>query len=155
MELAYTIPIEWRLDSKFYNAALLYHFPDFYRSIPWASTGIALGKPKIVSSTIQFYHRITNRLLRDLNKVGVHTHNNWAFSDYDKWIRNPVNRIFFDTLFNNKDAIYPEYLDKNAVLKSWAQQQNGANQARLIGAYASIEIYFQQLFNQKYLGLAE
>ena len=43
IEYVYSLPQEWRLDSKIYKAMLLKYFPKFYQDISWHKTGLPIG----------------------------------------------------------------------------------------------------------------
>lgn len=63
--------------------------------------------------------------------------------------KNP-GRAFWDELFKNKNAIYPQFVNNKNVLSIWKNHINGKYDVALINRYATFELWLQQTFEKKY-----
>lgn len=89
LDYVYSLPDEWRLNSKLYKDMLLKYFPRFYKNIRWQKTGMPINasdKQIILSKNIR---KIVNKCKKISNNM-FHTSftiNKSTFVDYNLWIK--------------------------------------------------------------------
>jgi asparagine synthase (glutamine-hydrolysing) len=139
IQFAYGLPDVVRHDGALYRMLLLKAFPEFFRSIPVQSTGLPISWPKTVA---ELWARSQSRLAR-LN-ARLFSGSPVTYTNYPAWLRTDPGRSFLNRLLVNKDVIYPEYIDANAV-RSWLKEHDaGANRTKELFRVATIEVWLQQ-----------
>jgi len=139
----YSLPDEYRVKSRLYNAALLDLFPEYYESIPWQKTGIP------ISSSPGTLHKILRKARKGLLKYGL-AHDRSQFADYKNWIRQPKASAFFQELLAPPDALYRQYTDDDYYHKFLRPHLAGRRDYREeIGRAATVEIWLQRVFGQR------
>jgi asparagine synthase (glutamine-hydrolysing) len=150
MDLSYSLPDEFRVHSKVYNAALLMKYPEFYRDIPHATTGVPISNdPSLFNLALKKY----NRLLWVVKyKLGMQT----SFINVQNWIKEPETAALLMEILNPKKAIYPNFTSRNFYNEFLMPHLNGRkNLARQVMGALTMEIWFQQVLNKKYLDAAQ
>ena len=153
LELAYSLPDEFRLNSRIYRSMLLRKFPAFFHKIPWKKTGLPISAGPMVEKTSAIARRGRGRLgsiaRRLLQRPSV---DRSKFTAYKSWLRQEPARSLFDHIFNNPRALYGEYLSTNSVLTDWQAHLAGGNVADRLCRVATLEIWLQQVFEQNFRG---
>jgi hypothetical protein len=73
------------------------------------------------------------------------------YTDYAKWIRQEPARSFFEKILFNKEAIYPEYIDRKTVQRKFLDHMYRRKdyQNDLCLAF-TFEIWLQQIYFGRY-----
>jgi len=146
VELALSIPDDYRANNRLYSAMLQKFFPKYFRDIPWQQTGKpagSLGKASIPGRAA----RKGMRLLKQL--VGIRSTK--GYTDYPSWIRDDAVAARLAELLNPETARY-SILTKDDLAKRWLQPHfssklvNNSNQVLRI---ATLEIYLRKVFGEK------
>ena len=147
IELSMSLPDSLRAKSNIYNKILLHNYPEFFRTIPWQKSGVPISYPDYARKIISLGKRASSRMLRAAESRGLPVHDRRNFtSQREKLIREP-GRSFLEKLFTNKNAVFPAYLDREKVLKTWDFHTAGKDAIDIINRYATIEIWLQQVFS--------
>jgi len=150
MRFANAIPDRLRANGRIYHMMLLTTFPEFFRSIPWESTGVPISWPSLITRGIALSRGIKQRFLQELGRIGLPTKDPHSIADYTKWIRGEPARSFFQKLLNNPTALYLEYISRQRVLGDWERHLGGGNRADRLCRYLTFEIWLQQVFEGRY-----
>lgn len=137
--LLFSIPYEYRINSRLYNAALLETFPYLFDKIPYANTGFAISNKGKIRSKI--YRKIKFLLYKYKLKQA------YGITNYPKWISNSAPLIS-KILFSDK-AIYKDYITDSKF--AMPEPDNYI----LIGRLLTLEIFLQQVFNNRYFTTEE
>lgn len=73
-----------------------------------------------------------------------------AYTDYIAWLASPPALGFVDTLLRDPDALYPEYVARDAALARWDQVLAGEDRASEVGRVLTLEIWLQQVYAGRY-----
>lgn len=153
IDYAYSLPDEYRVNSKLYNAMIKSKMPELFKNIPWQKKGVPL-----LGSLVPYYKlkRLTKRVLLKLGFKAFSV----AYVDYVNWFNYDPVRILFDQLIESKDAIYSNYTNSDEVINLWKLFKSGKVKhlykkkeiyiEELISRIVTVEIYFQQVFNNKF-----
>jgi len=149
--LILSIPESLRQDSYIYNKMLLSTFPEYYSSIPWQKTGCPISYPNRLVKLIKFKNWVVRKLRRESGRFGFTFKDLRTYTDYPSWIRQEPARPFFEKLLLSKDAMYPEYIDKNKVRAYISKHMGGkANYHNELCLALTFELWLQQVFEGKY-----
>ncbi len=138
---------------------LLDRFPQFYRSIPWQTTGEPIGDPNLTRKLGKLSQKAIGKFDRTFNKVGIpiqlsHRSQNVnpkkEFANPAHWMRQEPTRAVFEQILNNRAALYPEYLDREQVKQDWHEHLKGRNLADRLSLTISLELWLQQVFEKRY-----
>jgi asparagine synthase (glutamine-hydrolysing) len=146
LEFTLSIPQSMRAREHVYADMLLTHFPELFKNIPWQETGVPITWPLSLATLFKRGRSVVDRTL---HRVGV-GHGHRSFADYDAWLRRDPARSLIGGILQSKDALYPEYVSRDTVLRVWEELQGGAARGREAGLYATLEIWLQQMFNARY-----
>ena len=150
IEYVYSLPDSLRFNSHIYKKMLLSRYPDFFQSIPWQKTGVPISSLKLIEKTVFFGKRVKNRVLREMPRFALQYNNPNNYTDYPNWIRQEPVRSFFTQKLRSSSAIYPEYIDKNRVIKELEYHLKGKDFSRNLCRYLTFELWLQQVFEGKY-----
>ena len=158
-EFLYALPDAIVRDSNLYQKMLLDRFPQFYRSIPWQTTGEPIGASNLTRTLGKISQKAIGKVDVAFNKAGVpiqlshrskKVNPNKEFANPAHWMRQEPTRAVFDKILNNRAALYPEYLDREQVKQDWKEHLNGRNLADRLSLTISLELWLQQVFEKRY-----
>ena len=139
----YSIPLSLKKNNRLYRLMLLNTFPDYYRKIPWQSTGAPISWPGWAVKT-----RTTFRKLR--GKLQLRASQSPDYADYPAWLRLEPARSLFETLLLNPRALYPNHISRERVTRAWQVHLNGADQAWQLCRYLTLELHLQQVYEARW-----
>jgi len=149
--LILSVPENLRKNSYIYNKMLLNTFPEYYNDIPWQKTGYPISYPKRLVELLRFKNRVVGKLKYESRRFGFDFKNLSNYTDYPRWIRQEPAKSFFQNLLLNKNALYPEYLDKNKIhsyLKDHMERKTNYHNELCLAL--TFELWLQQVFEKKY-----
>lgn len=145
MDFSYSLPDEYRENSRAYHRALILKYPEFYRNIPHATSGVPINlDPTIFYKMRKSYHRW--KWVAKF-KLGIPV----SFTDVYNWVKEPQTADFIHRLLNPKTALYPNYTKINFPEAFLEPHLRGkGNFAKKIMGAVTMEIWLQQIINKKY-----
>ncbi|MBE9039681.1 hypothetical protein IQ235_02580 [Oscillatoriales cyanobacterium LEGE 11467] len=158
-EFLYALPEAIVRNSNLYHQMLLDRFPEFYRTIPWQTTGEPIGEPSLVHQIGKLSQKAIEKLERTFQKAGISLplaerrkkiNPNKEFANPASWMRQEPARTLFEKLLNHPSALYPEYLDRKQVKQDWHEHLHGKNLADRLSLTITLELWLQQLFEKRY-----
>jgi asparagine synthase (glutamine-hydrolysing) len=158
-ELLYSLPNQLLTKNYLYEKMLLKTFPDYYKTIPWQSTGVPIGSPTLKRRIQQTTIKAQKKVARGLNKVGFNINVSQIgkprlasdFTDYAAWLRQNPGRDFYESVLFNSEVLYPEYVPQEQVKAVWLDHLNGnRSNADKLSLMVTLELWLQQIFNGKY-----
>jgi len=150
-DLVFSIPQSLRQNSYIYNKMLLSTFPKYYNDIPWQKTGCLISYPDQLVKLITFKNRVVNKLKRESQRFGFNFTDLKNYTDYPRWIRQEPSKSFFENLLLNKNALYPEYIDRNKIYRYIKDHmERKANYHNELCLALTFELWLQQIFEGKY-----
>ena len=155
LELAMSVPERLLKNSRLYHKMLLVAFPDFFRDIPWQSTGAPISRPPSEAAGRAFFGGKKERLLEVLDYYGLYRHPTRRFADYADWIRKGPARSFFGALLESPSALYAEYLPREQVRAVWASHLKGRDRSDELCRFLTFEVWLRQVFNGEYRSASE
>lgn len=151
IERIYSLPDELRYKSRIYNRLLLSHFPKYFKDIPYQKTGIPISYSGTAAKLITFTNRVAKKLKREVMHMGFKTKDLSQYTDYAAWIRREPARSFFQTFLSNKNALYPEFIDRANILNCLQEHlQNNADHDNDLCLVLTFELWMQQVFEGRY-----
>jgi len=151
IDFIYSIPDLLRYDNYIYNKMLLITFPDYYIKIPWQKTGFPISYPKRFVELAKLKNRVVNRLKRKSKRLGFNFKNLRDYANYSAWTRHEPAWSFLEEVLLSKDAMYPEYIDKNKVHTYIRNHiERNANYHNELCLALTFELWLQQVFERKY-----
>lgn len=146
MDFSYSLPDEFRLNSIVYHRALILKYPEFYKDIPHATSGVPISlHPSILYKGKKFYHRW---LWVVKYKLGIAT----SFTDVYNWIKEPDTANFIQQMLNPKHALYPNFTHINFLEVYVKPHLSGqGNHVKQVMSALTMELWLQQILNKKYL----
>jgi asparagine synthase (glutamine-hydrolysing) len=148
IELMMSLPDNLRAKSFIYNKILLYNYNEYFRNIPWQKSGVPISYPHLPAKAISFVKRAGSRMLRMADKYGFPIKDKRNYISSTERTLTETGKKFFTGLFNNKNALYTEYVNKNVVLSTWEKHLTGKYDTDAINRYATLEIWLQQAFKK-------
>jgi asparagine synthase (glutamine-hydrolysing) len=146
LDFSYSLPDEFRLNSRVYHRALLLKYPRFYSQIPHATSGVPIDiNPSMFYTSKKMYHRLLWIVKYKLGKAT-------SFTDVHNWIKEPQMSNFIRTLLHPKNALYPNFTKIN-FLNTFLEPHlagKGSYAKQVMGAI-TLEIWLQQIINKNYL----
>lgn len=150
-DLVFSIPDSLRQNSYIYNKMLLSTYPKYYNDVPWQRTGCPISYPKRLVKLTKFKSRVVNKLKRESQRFGFNFKDLRNYTDYPAWIRQEPAKPFFENLLLNKNALYPEYIDRNKIhsyLRDHMERKG--NYRNELCLALTFELWLQQVFEGKY-----
>lgn len=140
MDLSYSLPDEYRANSKVYNKALLLKYPAYFKHIPDATTRVPIAnRPTPANYVLEKYHRLMSMVKY---KLGIPT----TYTDVYNWIKQPETAAVLRTLLDRRSALYAAYTDRNFVTEFLEPHLRGtSNKMKQVMGAATLEIWLQQL----------
>jgi asparagine synthetase B (glutamine-hydrolysing) len=152
IELTMSLPPQLKAGSYFYKQALLANFPDYFDKIPWQKTGSPISYPLYLQTALSIVKRMDSRFKKALKQCGFPILDTRNFVSMSQRINSEPGRSFLSDLFFNPDSVYPQYIDRDNVLKLWKSHQTGHDHSKLINRYATFEIWCRQFFKKELRG---
>jgi asparagine synthase (glutamine-hydrolysing) len=147
----YSIPDLLRYNSYIYRKMLLNTFPEYYNGIPWQKTGCPISYSKGLVKIVGFKNRIVNKLKRESQRFGFKFKDLRNYTDYPSWIRQEPARPFFTNMLLNKNALYPQYVDRNRIHTYLKEHMEGkVNYHDELCITLTLELWLQQVFEGRY-----
>lgn len=145
MDFSYSLPDEFRMNSKVYNMALLRKYPEFYESIPHSNTRLPLNiNPSLLYKSKRLYYKL---VWIAKYKLGIAT----SYSDVHNWIKVPETANFIRHILNPKTALYSQFTAVNFLEKYVEPHvRSMRNHTKQIMGALTMEIWLQQTINKKY-----
>lgn len=144
MEFCYSLPDEFRFESKLYNKALLMRYPVFYRDIPNASTGLPILEQPTLWSKVRKAYGFGVYAIK--YKLGMAT----SYTDAYNWLKEPQTAALLRKVLDPKNALYSAYTEENLVLKFVEPHVKGkGNYMKQVMGALTVEVWLQQLLNGK------
>jgi len=140
MEFVYSLPDTYRYKNKLYTALLLNAFPKLFSGIP------VTGFLHTFQPERNYYNVVLNQIDKIWKKLG------WRqtdFAQYKSWTKLEM-KTFSSILIKDESIIKNFFRDKKFISNCFLQK-DPLKIMRLL----SMEIWFQQVFNQKYLKTEE
>lgn len=146
MDFAYSLPDDFRVNSKVYDKALLIRYPEFYRTLPNASTGVPIhDHPSVLLNVKEKYYKVKEMIRY---KMGMAT----SYTDVNNWIKEPAAAKRIGQLLDVDQAIYPNFTSRNFKREFLEPHLQGkANYRKQIMGALTFEIWLQQLLNKKFI----
>jgi hypothetical protein len=66
------------------------------------------------------------------------------------WLRRAPARGVAEGILTSRDALYPEFIDRDSVVGEWKRLLGGAENAPIVSRYLTLEIWLQQAFNGRW-----
>ena len=132
-QLLYAVPDHLKRGNHLYRKMLLHAFPQFYRRIPWQSTGVPITWP-----------RWAGRARRALRR------GNTSFVDYANWLRQEPAHSLIGKILHNPAALYPEYIPRQEVHRAWQEHSDHSDRSAVLCRYLTFEVLLQQVFEKKW-----
>ncbi len=145
MDLAYSMPDEYRAESKVYNQALLLQYPEFFKHIPDANSGLPIA---VTPSLRMKLHEKMNWMIYAVKyKLGIPT----SYTDVYNWIKVPQTAQMIRSMLDPRTALYAQYTRHNyADLYLEPHIKGRRNYMKQIMGAVTLEVWLQQLINKKY-----
>ena len=146
MDFSYSLPDEFRVNSKVYDMALLKQYPEFYKNIPSSNTRVPIRiNPSVFYKSKKLYFRL---LWVVKYKLGMTV----SYSDVHNWIKVPETANLIREILNPRKALYSNFTSVNFLEKYVEPHLTGRhnNMKQVMGAL-TMEIWLQQIMNKKYL----
>ena len=144
IEFMYSLPDEYRFQSKLYNNSLLKAFPEFFNNIPWQQTGIPINRK------LTIFHKGKKILKNIISKTGLYN-NPENYTDYPNWIRETKTAKLLSKILDPKIALYPRYTTEDfnkKYLKPHLDKK--LDYSEQICRALTVEVWLQQIFNNSY-----
>jgi len=145
MDLAYSMPDEYRAESKVYNQALLLQYPEFFKHIPDSNSGLPIA---VTPSLRMKLHEKMNWMIYAVKyKLGIPT----SYTDVFNWLKEPQTAQEIRTMLDPRTALYAQYTKNNYVTLYLEPHLKGRrNYMKQIMGAITLEVWLQQLINKKY-----
>lgn len=143
IELAFSLPDEYRTNNRLYSAMLQKFFPEYFRDIPWQET----GKPAAIARTPSIPVRAFRKGIR-ITKALMGIKSTQGYTDYPAWIRDKEVSEKLNGLLNLNSAEYKRLTDTDLAGR-WLQPHLGSvlkNHSNEILRAATIELYLRRVF---------
>lgn len=145
VELAFSLPDEYRANNRLYAAMLQKYFPKYFRDIPWQQT----GKPVGTTGRANIVARASRKGVRLIKSViGIKTIQ--GYTDYPGWIRDREISEALNELLNYDSSEYKRLTDTDFA-ERWLQphlEGNLKNHSNDILRAATIELYLRKVFGR-------
>jgi len=142
-EMLYGLPLCLKMHNRIYRQMLLKAFPDYYRHIPWQSTGVPIAWPMWAIKASQAVQKVRRR-------IRPRSSESRNYTNYPTWIRCEPARSLFEALLLNSQALYPQYLSRSRVVHAWEMHLSGADRSEALGRFLTLELFLQQVFEGRW-----
>lgn len=149
LELAMSTPESLREDSYLYNKMLLLTFPEYFRDIPWQSTGAPIAWPRR-DRRRGLLEEKRERLFEVLDYYGLRLRPSRSYADYADWLRREPARSFCAALLQDPSAHYAEYVPREQAAAVLAGHAKGRDRSEELGRFMTFEIWLRQVFRGEY-----
>jgi asparagine synthase (glutamine-hydrolysing) len=146
VEFALGLPDALRARGLLYRRMLLRTFPAYYRRIPWASIGVPISWPRGIRRAGKVVQRIGYQRDGRMRALGIPGRLYADYTDYPAWLRTEPARGVIDALLRGPEALYPEHVSRDSVLRLWGEHLAGADHRHEIGRRVTLEIWLQQVY---------
>ena len=146
VEFAFSLPDHLRADCYIWRKALISKFPEFFRWVPDAAIGVPLGWPQSVRVVGKKAVVGTRRATQPFGRLAQRWSSMWAYADLGRWLRTEPSLSVVRKLLLDDDSLYGEYVPRRTVEAAFVQHQAGRDNSRMLGRYATLEIWLRQLF---------
>lgn len=150
VEFAFGLPDALRARGLLYRRMLLRTFPAYYRRIPWANMGVPISWPRGIRRAGKLVQRIGCQHDGRMRALGIPGRPYAGYTDYVTWLRTEPARGVIDALLRGSEALYPQYMSRDSVLRLWDEHLAGADHAFEIGRRITMEIWLQQVYTGRY-----
>jgi asparagine synthase (glutamine-hydrolysing) len=130
-ERLFAAPLAHKVGNRLYRCMLLRAFPDYFRRIPWQSTGVPLSWPPW-----------TGRLVRRWRRPPL--------ADYAAWIRRPPARETFARLLAGAAPLCAAYVAPDQMRQTWARHLQGQDHSDLLCRWLTLEVFLRQTQQQEW-----
>jgi len=145
VEFIFSLPDDYRYRGRLYYAMLLGAFPEYFKGIAWANIGIPIGWPRGSGRIYKLARRLELRFTGGVTAPGVPGRGPIGYTDYPQWLRAAPARALVEDLLLSPSALYREYEDSGRVAALWDAHLRGADHAKEIGRYFTVELRLRQL----------
>ncbi|MDT5271969.1 MAG: hypothetical protein QOH49_4155 [Acidobacteriota bacterium] len=150
LELAMSAPESLRKDSCLYHKMLLLTFPEYFRDIPWQSTGAPITWPRREASKRSLLGEKRERLIEVLDYYGLRLRPARSYADYANWLRREPARSFCGALLGDASALYADYVPRERAGAVLASHMKGRDRSEELGRFITFEIWLRQVFLSEY-----
>jgi asparagine synthase (glutamine-hydrolysing) len=150
IEYAYSLPDRLRFRSRVYNRMLLRTFPEYFKSIPWQSTGVPISYPRALRSFMYRTYRAGHRVSGWLDRFGLNYQDSREYTDYSAWIRRDPARSIFEALLLASTALVRRHVQAADIRRAWEEHMSGLDRAARLCRYLTLEIWLQQVLEGRY-----
>jgi asparagine synthase (glutamine-hydrolysing) len=147
MEFTCSLPMSLLAESYIYCKMLLALFPEYYTTIPWQTTGVAISCPKSVEAAFSVLRRVRGKYYR---LTGQSSRSTQLFTDYAEWIRQPPACALFEDFMLLSNPLHREYLPKLCAATLWREHVRGQDHSDQLCRILTFELWLQQLYNKAY-----
>lgn len=126
-ERLYAVPVGFKADNRLYRQLLLRAFPDYFRQIPWQSTGVPLSWPPWAA-------RLARRWRRGA-----------PLADYAAWLRRSPARPFFERALLGGDALCAAHAPEGVLPALWSEHLAGSDRSDLLCRWLTLEVFLRQM----------
>jgi asparagine synthase (glutamine-hydrolysing) len=137
-EFLYALPLKIKTGNRLYRQMLLQTFPEYFKTIPWQSTGFPLSWPPWIIKGLRGFARLRNR--------SRHT----PFANYADWLRTSPGKTVCERLLQDPHAHYHAYANARQISELWQRHLKGENHTNILGRHLTFELYLRQLFDARY-----
>ena len=145
VEFVLSLPDDLRYRGRLYTAMLVGAFPEYFKRIAWANTGIPIGWPRGPGRVYKLGRRLELRLTGGATAPGVPGRGPVGYTDYPRWLRAEPARTLVDELLLSPAALYRVYDDSGRAATAWEAHLAGADHANELGRYMTVELRLRQL----------
>ncbi len=141
LEFIFSIPEAYRKDARLFTSLYQNEFPSFYNTQPWEATGFPLDNSRrFYFLGRKIFRKVRNKMTKG-NVFSLANYANWLAGEFG-WIQN---------LLGSPEALYrqltPIDFYQNYVLP---HRQKKVNYTWEIGRAITVEIWLQQVFNNRF-----
>src|SRR5690606_7487568 len=112
IELAFSLPDEYRENNRLYSAMLQKYFPKYFKDIPWQQT----GKPAAITRKTSIPVRAFRKGIRIVKGLmGIKS--TQGYTDYPAWIRDKEISVQLTRLLNFDSAAYKRLTDTDLAAR--------------------------------------
>jgi asparagine synthase (glutamine-hydrolysing) len=146
VEFAFSLPDTYRYRGRLYYAMLLRAFPEYFRHIAWANTGVPIGWPRGSGGLLRRKHRLERRLRGSISIPGVPGRGQPGYTDYPSWLRVDPARELIERLLLGPDSLLREHDPLGRTTTLWHEHLAGrSDNADKIGRALTCELRLRQL----------
>jgi asparagine synthase (glutamine-hydrolysing) len=162
MDAVSVLPENLLRDSRVYRLALLMHWPDYFKSIPWQQTGLPLSlNPRRERIRVRV-RRAMSRLMRLFTRK---PRTNPGYADNAMWLRQEPGKSFIETILFGRSVAGDEgsasegnakvsddtgevgfgVLDMDSCRRTWQEHLAGRDHSEMLGRYLTVKIWLREV----------